>query len=70
MNGIIVEISAGVGGQEAMLFCNDLLEMYQSYCENQGWDCELTDCENSDLEGIRHATLSIDHPGMYLLIHL
>lgn len=60
-----MELSAGVGGQEAMLFCNELLVMYSNYCENQGWENSLSDFENSELEGIRHATLTVDHPGRH-----
>ncbi len=60
--GIIMELSAGVGGQESMLFCSEILEMYCSYCESEGWDYELTDYEKSDLEGVRHAAIIISHP--------
>ena len=62
--GIIMEFSAGVGGQESMLFCNEILEMYCNYCNIKGWDYELTDYEKSDLEGVRHAALYINNPGM------
>lgn len=64
--GIIMEFSAGVGGQEAMLFCSELLGMYCNYCEKEGWEHELTDHEKSDLEGVRHAALSISHPGLIM----
>lgn len=62
--GIIMEFSAGVGGQEAMLFCSELLGMYCVFCEKEGWDHELTDHEKSDLEGVRRAALNINHPGL------
>lgn len=62
--GIIMEFSAGVGGQESMLFCNEILQMYIIYCESEGWDYELTDIEKSDLEGIRHAAICINNSGM------
>lgn len=66
--GIIMEFSAGVGGQESMLFCNEILEMYSSYCDSEGWQYELTDVERSDLEGVRRAALTIDHPGTLCLL--
>lgn len=74
-DGIIVEFSAGVGGQEAMLFCGELLEMYCNYCENRGFEYTLTQFEKSDLEGVRHATINIEHPGvkhqeLTLLFHI
>jgi peptide chain release factor 1 len=62
--GIIMEISAGVGGQESMLFCDEILHMYITYCDSEGWDYELTDIEKSDLEGVRHAAIYINNPGM------
>jgi len=65
IEGMIMELSAGVGGQEAMLFCNQLLDMYLSYCENQGWEYELIQGEKTDLEGMRHASVSIDSPAAY-----
>ncbi|XP_046436843.1 peptide chain release factor 1-like, mitochondrial [Daphnia pulex] len=63
--GIIMEFSAGVGGQESMLFCNEILQMYITYCESEGWDYELTDIEKSDLEGIRHAAICINNSDAY-----
>lgn len=58
-----MELTAGVGGQEAMLFCSELLDMYCTYCEIQGWENTITGVERSDLEGVRHASVTIDHPG-------
>jgi peptide chain release factor 1 len=37
-NAIVLEINAGVGGQEAMLFANELFEMYSQFAEYQGVD--------------------------------
>ena len=36
-NEIILEIRAGAGGDEALIFAHDLGEMYTKYAENQGW---------------------------------
>lgn len=33
----IVEIRAGVGGDEAAIFAGDLYKMYQRFCEERGW---------------------------------
>ena len=59
-----MELSAGIGGQESMLFCYEILQMYISYFDNEGWQYELTDIEKSDLEGVRHASICINHPGL------
>ena len=61
----IVEIRAGTGGDEAALFAADLLEMYQRYCGLQGWKTEVMDRTESDLGGIKDATLEVAGRGAY-----
>lgn len=48
-NDIILEVSAGVGGQEAMLFTKELFEMYTKYADYKRWSTDVVDCEVSDL---------------------
>ncbi|CAH2231666.1 peptide chain release factor 1-like, mitochondrial [Pararge aegeria] len=57
--GVLVEVTAGAGGQEAMLFARELLEMYQSYCEYKDWEVDVASIEKSDLGGIRKASLLV-----------
>jgi len=61
----IVEIRAGTGGDEAALFAADLLGMYQRYCQLQGWKTELMSMSESDLGGIKDATLDVIGTGVY-----
>ncbi|MBV9549735.1 MAG: PCRF domain-containing protein, partial [Alphaproteobacteria bacterium] len=61
----IVEIRAGTGGDEAALFAADLLEMYQRYCGLQGWKTEVMDRTESDLGGIKDATLEVNGRGAF-----
>ncbi len=61
----IVEIRAGTGGDEAALFAADLLEMYQRYCGLLGWRTEVMDRTESDLGGIKDATLEVNGRGAY-----
>ncbi|HEY8947243.1 MAG TPA: peptide chain release factor 1 [Rhizomicrobium sp.] len=61
----IVEIRAGTGGDEAALFAADLLEMYTRYAQLQGWKTELMDRSESDLGGIKDATLEVVGQGVY-----
>src|SRR5579862_4446933 len=61
----IVEIRAGTGGDEAALFAADLLGMYQRYCQLQGWKTEIMDMSESDLGGIKDATLEVNGTGVY-----
>lgn len=37
---VTLEISAGIGGQEAMLFAHELFQMYSRFASFQGWDME------------------------------
>jgi peptide chain release factor 1 len=61
----IVEIRAGTGGDEAALFAADLLEMYQRYCQLQGWKTAVMDRAESDLGGIKDAVLEVNGTGVY-----
>ena len=61
----IVEVRAGTGGDEAALFAADLLGMYQRYAGLQGWRTEVMDMTESDLGGIKDATLEVTGRGAY-----
>lgn len=56
---VLLELTAGVGGQEAMLFTKDILEMYMRYSRWKGWHCTPVDYEVADQGGVRHASLNI-----------
>ena len=47
-NDIMLEVSAGVGGQEAMLFTGEIFDMYASYASFKGWTFDTVDHEKSD----------------------
>jgi len=40
---VMLEITAGVGGQEAMIFTQELFEMYNSFAHYRGWKSEVAD---------------------------
>jgi len=40
---VMMEITAGVGGQEAMIFTQELFEMYNSFAHYKGWKSEVAD---------------------------
>ena len=54
---VILEIRAGVGGEEAALFAGDLLRMYQKYADRNGLTVELLSASDTDLGGINEALL-------------
>ena len=46
---LILEVSAGVGGQEAMLFTAELFDMYQRYAAYKNWHFEVLECAPTDI---------------------
>lgn len=61
----ILEVRAGTGGDEAALFAMDLFHMYRRYCEGQGWKMEVLDYSDTELGGLREATVSIKGPDAF-----
>jgi peptide chain release factor 1 len=59
---VILEIRAGVGGDEAALFAGDLVEMYQRFAAARGWRCELLDASPGEAGGVKQAVLSVKGP--------
>ena len=59
----IVEIKAGEGGDESALFAGDLLRMYERYASIRGWRMEVIDLEETNLGGVKDATISIKAKG-------
>ena len=57
--GLIMELRAGTGGDEAALFVGDLLQMYLRYIDARGWACETMSSSPSDLGGFKEITLGI-----------
>ncbi|KAG8534806.1 hypothetical protein GDO81_030251, partial [Engystomops pustulosus] len=56
---LILEVKAGVGGQEAMLFTAEIFDMYQRYASYKSWSFDILEYFRSDLGGVRHATASV-----------
>lgn len=63
--GIILEVRAGTGGDEAALFANDLLRMYMRYAQTRGWRTQMMEQSHNDLGGITQAVVQIDGQGVY-----
>ncbi len=68
IESVILEIRAGVGGDEAALFCRDLYEMYLRYCQKKGLQVEVMDQSGGDLGGLKEVTLNIKGPEVYLML--
>ena len=50
---VIIELRAGTGGQEAMLFVADCVRMYQLYAAQMKWKYEPLSATESDLGGFK-----------------
>ncbi|MCD6426750.1 MAG: peptide chain release factor 1 [Caldisericaceae bacterium] len=62
---IIVEIRAGVGGEEAALFAHDLFKMYFGYAEKKGWKVEIMDSHPTDIGGLKEIVFSVSGKDVY-----
>ena len=62
---VILEVRAGVGGEESALFAADLLRMYLRYAERRGWKAEVIDANETGIGGIKEATVMIKGSGAY-----
>lgn len=61
----IIEIRPGVGGSEASLFAEDLMQMYINYVNFRGWKYEI-DLQNFANSGsFNEGILSINFPGAF-----
>ena len=63
--GVLLEIRAGTGGEEAALFAADLLRMYTMYVQRRGWKAEIMSRSDTELGGIKECSLLIDGEGAW-----
>ncbi|UYY76608.1 peptide chain release factor 1 [Sphingomonas sp. R1] len=61
----LLEIRAGVGGDEAALFAGDLLRMYQRYADRLGWRTELISASSSEAGGYKEVVVGITGTGVF-----
>lgn len=64
-NSAIVEIRAGVGGEESALFAGDLFNQYKSYAMRKGWKIEIIEENATSLHGYKEVIFKIDGVGVY-----
>lgn len=62
---VIVEIRAGVGGDEAGLFAAELYRMYTMYAGTRGWKVDLMAMSRSGIGGIKEVVFGIKGRGVY-----
>lgn len=63
--GLIIEIRAGTGGDEAALFARDLFEMYQRFADQMRWTFEPLEMVPTELGGFREASFGVTGEGAF-----
>lgn len=64
-NEIVLEVRAGVGGEEAALFAEELATMYRKYSDSRGWIFSVIDESESPLGGYKEASFEIKGVDVY-----
>ena len=64
-NEIVLEVRAGVGGDEATLFAEELARMYIKYVDAQGWSHKSLDESRASLGGLKEAQFEIKGEDCY-----
>ena len=65
INEAIIEIRAGVGGDEATLFAQELFRMYTRYAELNGWKITILEESRSELKGTKEIIFEIKGKRVY-----
>ncbi len=63
--GVILEVRAGTGGDEASLFAGDLFRMYQRYAETKRWRVEILAASEGTVGGYKEIVAEIHGRGAY-----
>lgn len=61
----ILEIRSAAGGEESALFCLELCRMYSHYAEKKHWKVEYIDMSETEIGGIKEATIMVRGKGAY-----
>lgn len=61
----ILEIRSAAGGDESALFCLELCRMYSHYAEKRRWKVEYIDMNETEIGGIKEATVMIKGKGAF-----
>ncbi len=64
-NEVVLEVRAGVGGEEAALFAEELANMYKGYAVAMGWHVSALSLSKTDLGGYKEAVFELRGLGVY-----
>ena len=60
---VVLEIRAGIGGEEGALFAADLLRMYTMYAERKGFALDVVSINETELGGVKEAVATVEGAG-------
>lgn len=63
--GVIVEVRAGTGGEEAGLFAGDLYRMYTRYAQIKRWAVDVIDSNPTGVGGFKEIVFGVKGKGAY-----
>ncbi len=63
--GVVMEIRAGTGGEEAALFAGDIYRMYSSYAQKRGWKLDVIGTRESERGGLREIIFNLSGQNVY-----
>lgn len=58
-NNCFIEINAGAGGTDSMDWAAMMLRMYTRFCEQKGWQVEITDYVAGEEAGLKNVSISV-----------
>jgi len=65
LKSAIVELRAGIGGEEASLFVRDMFRMYTRFCEKKGYEVEILSTSQSEKGGFKEIIFLVKGKGAY-----
>ena len=63
--GVVMEIRAGTGGEEAALFAGSIFKMYSYYAQKKGWKSEIISTRESERGGYKEIIFNLSGSGVY-----
>jgi len=65
MEAVIIEIRAGVGGEEAALFVRDLFKMYSKYASSLGWQETILSSHPTEMGGFKELVFELRNENVF-----
>ena len=65
IGAMILEIRAGVGGDEAGIWAGDLLEMYDRYAQSRQWRFEVLEAHPGEIAGFKSVIVELEGEGAW-----